>query len=46
MKAAVTSWKGVDKGTLQTTERFKNMALMEEISIKRNNECKCCNHGN
>lgn len=46
MEPKVTSWKGIDKGSLKTTNRFKNMALMEEISLTKNGECRCCDNGN
>ena len=46
MDPKVTSWKGIDKGTLQTTNRFKSMALMEEISLTKNDECRCCGSSN
>ncbi|ASM56340.1 hypothetical protein PNIG_p0061 (plasmid) [Pseudoalteromonas nigrifaciens] len=46
MEPKVTSWKGIDKGTLQTTNRFKSMALMEEISLSKNDECICCDSNN
>jgi hypothetical protein len=46
MESKVTSWKGIDKGTLQTTKRFQSMPLMEEMSLTRNNECRCCNSEN
>ncbi|EHI9239231.1 hypothetical protein J9100_000407, partial [Vibrio vulnificus] len=46
MEPKVTSWKGIDKGSLQTTNRFESMALMEEISLTKNGECRCCNSGN
>lgn len=46
MEPKVTSWKGTDNGTLHTTNRFKNMTLMEEMSLTKNNECRCCNNDN
>ncbi|HIF9097709.1 TPA: ThiF family adenylyltransferase [Photobacterium damselae] len=46
MESKVTSWKGIDTGTLQTTQRFKSMTLMEEISLTKNDECKCCEGSN
>ncbi|MFA0431703.1 ThiF family adenylyltransferase [Vibrio cyclitrophicus] len=46
MEPKVTSWKGIDKGSLQTTNRFESMALMEEMSLTKNDECRCCDSGN
>jgi molybdopterin/thiamine biosynthesis adenylyltransferase len=46
MTSKVTSWKGTDKGTLQTTNRFESMPLMEEINLTKNDECKCCDSSN
>ena len=46
MESKVSSWKGIDKGSLQTTTRFETMALMEDMSLARNKGCRCCNCGN
>lgn len=42
----VSSWRGTDSGTLLTTNRFKTMALSEEVTLTRKNGCKCCDNGN
>ncbi len=42
----VSSWRGTDSGTLLTTNRFKTMALSEELTLTRKNGCKCCDNGN
>ncbi|MFA0252515.1 hypothetical protein AB4480_24200, partial [Vibrio sp. 10N.261.45.A4] len=41
----VSSWRGTDSGTLLTTNRFKTMALSEDVTLTRNNGCKCCDNG-
>jgi molybdopterin/thiamine biosynthesis adenylyltransferase len=39
----VSSWKGIDKGTLRVTDRFHSMPLMEDVLLVKNNSCRCCN---
>jgi molybdopterin/thiamine biosynthesis adenylyltransferase len=45
IESKITSWKGNDKGSLQTTKRFETMGLMEVMSLTRNKNCRCCNSG-
>ncbi|EGR0442571.1 HesA/MoeB/ThiF family protein [Vibrio tarriae] len=42
----VSSWRGSDSGTLQTTSRFKTMSLLEEMTLARRDGCKCCDNRN
>jgi len=46
MEPKLRSWKGNDKGSLKTTTRYRDMPLMEELSLTNNDECRCCGRNN